>query len=92
MTKNASSYRKNKKPHKRRQEQHKLQQNDGGKKPKKALSNCGTKEPKRRIEARLVEWQPQGKVSMYVGEEANVFTDCFDKWQNKQTKIIILCR
>ncbi|GBP14944.1 A disintegrin and metalloproteinase with thrombospondin motifs 6 [Eumeta japonica] len=36
---------------------------------KKALSNCGTKEPKRRIEARLVEWQPQGKVKIQGGRK-----------------------
>lgn len=58
-----NSNNKNKKPHKGKQEQHKLQQNDDGKQQQKALSNCGTKEPKRRMEARLVEWQPQGKVS-----------------------------
>ncbi|XP_065365099.1 A disintegrin and metalloproteinase with thrombospondin motifs 6 isoform X1 [Calliphora vicina] len=65
---NHNTNNKNKKPHKRKQEQHKLQQNDG-KKPKKTLSNCGTKEPKRRIEARLVEWQPQGKVKIQGGRK-----------------------
>lgn len=48
--------------HHDQQSSHKLLQN-GTKRQRRTLSNCGTKEPRRRIEARLVEWQPQGKVS-----------------------------
>ncbi|XP_037934525.1 A disintegrin and metalloproteinase with thrombospondin motifs 12 [Teleopsis dalmanni] len=35
---------------------------------KSAVSNCGTKEPRRRIETRL-EWQPQGKVKIQGGRK-----------------------
>uniref|UniRef100_A0A1B0BK22 Peptidase M12B domain-containing protein n=1 Tax=Glossina palpalis gambiensis TaxID=67801 RepID=A0A1B0BK22_9MUSC len=50
------------------QQQHILkQQQNPMKRAKKAFSNCGTKEPKRRMEARLVEWQPQGKVKIQGG-------------------------
>ncbi|XP_037889162.1 A disintegrin and metalloproteinase with thrombospondin motifs 7 isoform X2 [Glossina fuscipes] len=58
----------NKKQQQQQQQQHILkQQQNPMKRAKKAFSNCGTKEPKRRMEARLVEWQPQGKVKIQGG-------------------------
>ncbi|XP_075156811.1 ADAM metallopeptidase with thrombospondin type 1 motif B [Haematobia irritans] len=71
-TKQKKSQRQHQQQIKRKQEleqqRHKLMQN-GTKRQRKALSNCGTKEPRRRIEARLVEWQPQGKVKIQGGRK-----------------------